>query len=296
MKKPILIAEIGCNHKGELNIAKEMIKVAAIYCQVDFVKFQKRNINEPLNEEKYKSPHPNPHHSYGETYGEHRKVLELSLSEHIELKNYCETLGVGYSTSVWDTTSAKQMISLNPDYLKVPSACNLNFELLEELCGNFNGEIHLSLGMTNKQEELEIINFLHEHRASDRTILYSCVSGYPVSFKDISLLEISRLKKLYESKVKSIGFSGHHLGIAADIAAAVLGATHIERHFTLDRTWKGTDHAASLEPGKFKKLNRDLANVSHAMKFKENDILPIEHQQREKLKSPMIRRLVQYEA
>ena len=115
-------------------------------------------------------------------------------------------------------------------------------------------------------------------------VLFSCTSGYPVAFEEICLLEITRLKEKFGTKVKQIGFSGHHLGIAADIAAQALGAEVFERHFTLDRTWKGTDHAASLEPDGMRRLARDLKNVALALSHKSQEILPVEAVQREKLK------------
>lgn len=99
-KEPNVVAEIGCNHKGEIEIAKEMIKTAKIFCKVDYVKFQKRNIKELLTEEEYNAPHSNPFNSYGVTYGAHREYLEFSLDQHRELKSYCEEIGIEYSSSV----------------------------------------------------------------------------------------------------------------------------------------------------------------------------------------------------
>lgn len=284
MCKHYVIAEIGCNHKGDMNIAKEMIKVAAEYCKVDAVKFQKRNNRELLTPEEYNAPHPVPYNSYGETYGLHREALEFTLEQHAELKKVCEEWGVSYSTSVWDVTSAREIITLNPQFIKVPSACNLNFRLLEVLAKEYTGEIHLSLGMTSKEEEDEIVDFFERYKRNNDVILYSCVSGYPVAFEDLSLLEISRLKEKFSGRVKSIGFSGHHLGIAADIAALTLGAEYFERHFTLDRTWKGTDHAASLEPDGMRKLARNIRNVSKSLTYKREEILDVEKVQRKKLK------------
>lgn len=115
-------------------------------------------------------------------------------------------------------------------------------------------------------------------------VLYNCTSGYPVPFEDVCLLDIKLLQDSYGDQVKQIGFSGHHLGIAVDIAAYTLGAPIIERHYTLDRTWKGTDHAASLEPMGLRKLSRDLNAVHSALAYKQQDVLPIEQVQREKLK------------
>ena len=115
-------------------------------------------------------------------------------------------------------------------------------------------------------------------------ILYNCTSGYPVPFQDVCLLEINDLKNKYESQIKEIGFSGHHLGIAVDVAAYTLGASYVERHYTLDRTWKGTDHSASLEPEGMRKLIRNLKATYDSLNFKQKEILDIEQVQRDKLK------------
>mgnify|MGYP001372380570 FL=1 len=282
-KEPKLIAEIGCNHKGDMEIAKQLLKVAA-EIGVEVAKFQKRNNKELLTEEQYSAPHPNPINSYGDTYGTHREFLEFDISQHQELKEYAENLGLIYSTSVWDTTSAKETVSINPALIKVPSACNNNFEMLKVLRDEYHGEVHISFGMTTKEEEEQIVLFFEENNQSKRLVLYSCTSGYPVPFEDICMLEIFRIKEKFQNRVKAIGFSGHHLGIAVDVSAYTLGAEWIERHFTLDRTWKGTDHSASLEPTGLRKLSRDLKATYKALSYKQSDILDIEKVQREKLK------------
>ena len=284
MQPPKVVAEIGCNHKGDMDIAKEMILVAATFCKVDGIKFQKRNPKELLTEEEYNSPHPNPMHAYGNTYGEHREFLELDLDQHKQLKNWCDEFGVTYSSSVWDVTSAKEIVGLKPHHIKIPSACNLHFEMLGYLCENYEGEIHLSFGMTTKEEELQVVSFFEERYRAQDLVIYSCTSGYPVAFEDIALYEILRLQETFGDRVKEIGFSGHHLGIAADVAAMALGATWIERHYTLDRTWKGTDHAASLEPDGLRRLVRDVRNVAKSLDYKREDILEVEKVQRKKLK------------
>ena len=282
---PKVIAEIGCNHLGKMEIAKELIDLAK-ESGANYVKFQKRNNKELLTEEQYNAPHPNPHNSYGDTYGAHREYLEFDVKQNRELKDYCDNIGITYSTSVWDVTSAKEMISFNPEFLKVPSACNNNFEMLKVLRDEFKGQVQLSIGMTKKDEVEEIVKFFElNNQAKSRLLLYSCTSGYPVPAKDVALLEINWLYDNYGDRVNEIGFSGHHLGIALDVAAYTLGARWIERHFTKDRTWKGTDHAASLEPGGLSKLTRDLNSVYEALNYKSNEILPIESVQREKLKN-----------
>lgn len=281
--KPVVIAEIGCNHMGQMEIAKELIRLAK-YSGADVAKFQKRNNKELLTEAQYNAPHPNPYNSYGDTYGAHREFLEFDLDQHRELKAFAEENGIKYATSVWDVTSAKEIISLNPELIKVPSACNNHFGLLEELRDRYTGEIHISFGMTTHEEEQSVIDFFDRAQQAHRLVVYSCTSGYPVPFKDVCLLEITRLKQAYGSKVKHIGFSGHHLGIAIDMAAYTLGAVWIERHFTKDRTWKGTDHAASLEEPGLRKLVRDLQSTHEALQYKGEEILGIEQVQRDKLK------------
>lgn len=287
--KPLVIAEIGCNHKGNMDIAHEMIVTAATYCKADVVKFQKRCNKELLSEDEYNAPHPHPENSYGETYGAHREFLEFTLEQHRQLQEWCKECNIEYSTSVWDITSAKEICTLHPKLIKVPSACNLNKGMLQYLCDNFDGEIHLSLGMTTRDEEEMIVSFFEQNGRNQDLVLYSCTSGYPVPFEDICLNEITRLRQTFEDRVKAIGFSGHHLGIAVDAAAVALGAEWIERHFTLDRTWKGTDHAASLEPDGIRKLARDCRAVFKALNSKKEEILDIEKIQRNKLKKNQIK-------
>ncbi len=286
--KPTIIAEIGCNHKGDIQIAKELIKVAKTFCKADIVKFQKRNNKELLSDEQYDEPHPNPENSYGKSYGEHREFLEFNLDQFSEIKNYCEKLEIDWSSSVWDLSSAKKISSLKPKLIKVPFACNNNYKMLEWLCENFEGDIHVSTGMTTKKEIEDLVCFFESKKKNENLVLYSCTSGYPVSFKDVCLLEIKYLKDKYYNRIKDIGFSGHHLGIAIDIAAYTLGANWIERHYTLDRTWKGTDHAASLEPEGMRKLVRNLNSVYTSMSYKETEILEVEKFQMMKLKNNKI--------
>lgn len=282
--KPFVIAEVGCNHMGRMDIAKDLIETAAHFCKVDAIKFQKRCPKELLTPEQYSAPHPNPANSYGDTYGAHREFLEFDIDQHAQLKKWCEEAGIIYSTSVWDLTSAKEITSIQPKFIKIPSACNTHFEMLQWLCDNYEGEIQLSFGMTTHEEEEQVVRLFEKNGRENDLILYNCISGYPVPFKDICLLEINRMREQYGGRVKAIGFSGHHLGIAVDIAAYILGAQYIERHYTIDRTWKGTDHAASLEPDGVRKLVRNLNAVYESLTYKNQEILPIEQVQRNKLK------------
>lgn len=287
-RKTRVIAEIGCNHKGDMEIAKELIRVAAQTCKADVAKFQKRSPKELLSDEQYNAPHPNPHHSYGSTYGEHREFLEFTLDQHAELKEFCDGQGIQYSSSVWDLQSAEEICALKPELIKIPSATNLNFKLQAYLCENYPGKIHVSTGMTLRDEIDQLIAFYEERGRAKDLVVYACTSGYPVAFEELCLREITTLIEKYGDRVDQIGFSGHHLGIAADIAAMTLGARWIERHFTLDRTWKGTDHSASLEPDGLRRLCRDIHHVEAALTYKQTDILEVEEVQRKKLKATPI--------
>jgi len=279
---PLFVAEIGCNHKGSIEIARQMIVVAKT-CGANVAKFQKRCARELLTPEQYNAPYDNPH-SYGRTYGEHREFLEFDAATHAALKKYAEEHGIIYSTSVWDLTSAKEIAALHPKFIKIPSACNNHLVMLSYLRDHYEGEIHLSAGMSTDAELDAAVDVFRQ--CPQRLAMYSCTSGYPVPFEDVCLLEIVRLKRRYQDtgRVRTIGFSGHHNGIAIDSTAVLLGASIIERHFTLDRAWKGSDHAASLEPGGFTRIVRDLRHLRLALTCKQQEILPIEEVQRKKLK------------
>merc|ERR1711871_892591 len=218
--EPKVMAEIGCNHMGQLDIAKELLTLAK-ECGCEYGKFQKRCPKELLTPEQYAAPHPNPRNSYGDTYGAHREFLELTIAQHAELKEHCDKIGLGYSCSVWDITSAKELVTINPDLIKVGSPSNQHFEMQKVLRDEYSGDVHISTGMTTKEEIEKIVQFWEEGKgdAKNRIVLYNCTSGYPVPFEDVCLLELRTLYDLYHDRVKYIGFSGHHLGIAVDVAA-----------------------------------------------------------------------------
>ena len=285
-KSPVLIAEIGCNHMGKISLAKEFIDISKKFCDLRYVKFQKRHPKTLLSKNEYYAPHPVPENSFGVTYGKHREKLEFNLNQHKYLKKYCESKKITYSTSVWDLKSAKEISSIKPKFIKIGSATNTNYKVLNYLLKNFHGKIHVSLGMTNQKEEEKLIDLFTKYKRNKDLILYACTSAYPVETKDTCLLEIPRLIEKYKRKnlAMDIGFSGHHKGIALDIAAYALGANYIERHFTLDRTWKGTDHSASLEPDGIRRLKRNLEETFKALKYKNQEILEVEIASRNKLK------------
>lgn len=156
--------------------------------------------------------------------------------------------------------------------------------MLEYLCKNFGGEIHLSVGMTTQAEEKSIVDLFKKFDRNKDLVIYACTSGYPVPPEDICLLEVKRLVETFGDEVKAVGFSNHSPGISFDTVAFALGSQYFERHFTLNRTWKGTDHAASLEPDGMRRVARDLRSTQKALTYKSQEILDIEKVQRKKLK------------
>jgi len=281
--KPKVIAEVGAVHLGSMSRAKELIRLAKL-SGADYVKFQKRNPDESTPEHMKDKPHPNRMFSYGETYLDHRKNLELTLSQHVELKEYCEEIGIGYSSSVWDMTSAREIVSLNPDFIKIPSACNQHKEMLEFLRTRYSGDIHISTGMTTKNEMSDICSWIASEDLRSRIVLYHCTSKYPCDFKDLHLLEIENLYQRYSKSPIRLGFSNHGKGIASDIAGYVLGAEWVERHFIDDRMIRHTDASASLEPQGLSKLIRDLNSVFIALNSRPEEMDEEELSQRNKLK------------
>lgn len=271
MHKCFVISELGCNHQGDISIAKEMIRMSKI-AGANYAKFQKRNIEDYPE---WKNKIYNSENSFGKTYYDHRQHLEFTIEQHKELKLYCEEIGIKYACSVWDLQSASSIISLSPDYIKVPSACNEDYELLEYLFYNYDNPIHISTGMISKEAKTKLLSYL----TVKNVVVYHTTSAYPVPFKELYLKEITNLTKDFET-----GYSGHHLGISVDICAYTLGVEWVERHFTLDRTSKGTDHSASLEPAGLQKLCRDLEACYKALTYKDVDFTEEEEINRDKLK------------
>lgn len=278
MKDFTIIAEIGGTHIGSLERAKKLAKLAKI-SGADILKSQKRNPKESTPKKMWDKPHPNQIFSYGKTYLEHRINLELPIEDHAKLMRYCESIDLDYSTSVWDVTSTKEVIGIKPKFIKIPSACNHNDEILNLLIHEFDGEIHISTGMTSKSERIILYKKLLPHK--DRIVIYHCTSGYPVPFEKLYLKEIINLSKIFPN----VGYSNHGYGIATEPVAYSLGARFFERHFIDDRMFRHTDASCSLEPQGLHKLNRDITAVSKTLQFKPDHIPDIEMEQRIKLRN-----------
>ena len=253
-----IIAEIGINHQGDVKIAKELISKAAD-AGANAVKFQKRSISRILTKEGLEMPYDNPN-SFGKTYGEHKKALELSEEDYKELFNFSVTQNVLFCASGWDEESIDFLDNLGVSFFKMASADLTNFPLLEHTAKK-NKPVILSTGMS----DLEIVKKAYELilNYNNKISILQCTSTYPAKFKEINLNVIQTYKKNFPDAV--IGYSGHELGIAIPTVSVALGAKIVERHFTLDRTMKGGDHAASLEPLGFKKMVRDIRHVEQAL-------------------------------
>lgn len=264
-------AEAGCNHQGDIRTAKKMIRAAAdAGCSV--VKFQKRTPFLMSQAHKDK-PYDNPH-SFGKTYGEHRQALEFNSQQHAELWNQCRMEGIEYAVSVWDEQAFLDVKHLSAPFIKIPSARNEDMDLLRVVADGWKGEVHVSNGMADPGIEKEWKTLF-----GDRLVVYVATSSYPCRFSDVCLKDIIRLK---EAGYR-VGLSGHHQGIAIDVAAAALGVEWVERHFTLDRCMRGTDHAASLEKDGITKLVRDIDALKSAWNVRHG-VLPCEVETRAKLK------------
>jgi YrbI family 3-deoxy-D-manno-octulosonate 8-phosphate phosphatase len=279
-ERTYVIAEIGNNHQGDVEIAKELLRQAKL-CGADAVKSQKRDIATLLTPEERARPYDSPH-AFGRTYGEHRERLELPEPAWRELFVLAESLGIDFFASAWDVPSARLLRSLGCPVFKIPSAATTHTGLLAEVAG-YGQPVILSTGMTTLPEIDQAVQTL---RRCELYVL-QCTSNYPCPFDSVHLRVIPALRERYGTIV---GLSGHHRGIAVDAAAVALGARVIERHFTLDRTWKGSDHAASLEPGGLARLVRDVRAVEQALGSARKEIQACEEASLHKLRGATMRK------
>jgi sialic acid synthase len=267
-KHVYIIAEIGCNHQGSLEIFKNMI-LKAKECGVDAVKSQKRCNRECLTQEQYAAPYISPH-SFGQTYGEHREKLELNKDEWEDVMNFADDLGIPLFASVFDISSARFMKDLGVEMVKIGAGQVTQRELLTEV-SSYGLPVLLSTGMST-YEEIDQAVEIFARTGVDLTLM-QCTSAYPCPYEDIHLRVIPTLMERYGLPV---GFSGHHTSVAIDAAAVALGAAAIERHFTLDRTMKGTDQVLSLEPVGMNQVVRYIRATESALGDPEKQVLEIE--------------------
>ena len=250
-----VIAEIGLNHNGDVEIAKQLVDVAAD-SGAQAVKFQKRTPAISTPEHMKNTPRETPWGTM--TYLEYRYRVEFDREQYIEIGDYATVRGLDWFASPWDVPSVHFLDDLNVVAHKVASASVTDIMLLEALAAT-GKPIILSTGMSTLDEIDAAVRIL----GSDNLVMLHATSTYPLPAEEANLATITTLQKRYGSV--PIGYSGHERGLQISIAAVALGAVAVERHITLDRTMWGSDHAASLEPQGFEHLVRDIRIVSEAM-------------------------------
>lgn len=252
-----IIAEIGQNHNGSLDLAKQLIEAAAM-CGVDAVKSCKRNLTCELTAEAWNRPYEGPQ-SFGATYGEHRQALELSPEQHAELDKFCRSKGLIYFVSACDIPSVEVMEEIGVPLYKVASRDLTNIPLLERMA-NTGKPMILSGGMADEADMADSVECVRRHH--DQLVIMHCTSEYPTPYEDVNLLAMYTLREKFNALV---GLSDHTIGIMTATVAIGMGACAIEKHLTLARYMKGTDHAASLEPDGLRRVVRDIRNLEQAL-------------------------------
>jgi N-acetylneuraminate synthase len=248
-----VIAEIGINHNGDIDLAKKLINVA-LGSGCDAVKFQKRTIDVVYTKEELAKPRESP---FGATNGDLKRGLEFEQEEYEEIDRYCREVKIDWFASCWDEASVDFIAQFKVPCFKVASASLTDDNLLRHTRA-VGKPIILSTGMSTIQEVDHAVEVLGK---KDLILLHAC-STYPAYYEELNLHVIDVLRARYGVPV---GYSGHETGLPSSVAAAVLGACMIERHITLDRSMWGSDHAASLEPNGITRLVRDIRLIEKSM-------------------------------
>lgn len=246
-----IIAEIGINHNGSLDISKKLIDVA-VKSGCDAVKFQKRDIDIVYSKETLMIPRSSP---WGETTEDQKKGLEFTIDDYAEIDDYCKKNKIDWFASSWDINSQKLMRQFNFKHNKIASAMITNIEFVKEVAKE-KKHTFISTGMT-QYKEIELALEIFNENGCDYTLMHT-VSTYPTKDNECNINMIQTLSKKYKCKV---GYSGHEVGILPSVLAAMLGASAIERHITLDRSMYGSDQSASLEEDGVKRLVRDIRSI-----------------------------------
>jgi len=248
-EQPFIVAEIGINHNGDVNLAKKLIDMA-VFAGCDAVKFQKRTIELVYTPEELAKERESP---FGTTNGDLKRGLEFGKKEYKEIGRYCKQRGIMWFASPWDVKSVDFLEEFNVPCYKIASACITDERLLKRIKATRKPAI-LSTGMSTKEEIKRAVKILGEKNL----VVLHCTSTYPSKLEELNLNVINWLKKEFNCPV---GYSGHETGIVEPVMAAVLGACVVEKHITLDRAMWGSDHAASLEPNGLNRLVRDIRNL-----------------------------------
>ena len=248
-----VIAEIGINHNGDIDLAKRLISVA-VAAGCDAVKFQKRTVDVVYTEKELSQPRPNP---FGETNGDLKRGLEFGYEDYAEINSFCKQVKIDWFVSPWDEASVDFVEQFNPPVYKIASASLTDDNLLRHV-RKTGKPVIASTGMSTYDE----IDHAVEVLGRDGLILMHTTSTYPAKYEQLNLRAIPTMIERYNLPV---GYSGHETGIPTTVAAAVLGACCVERHITMDRAMWGSDQAASLEPNGISRLVRDLRLCEQSM-------------------------------
>ncbi|XP_077992350.1 N-acetylneuraminate-9-phosphate synthase-like [Glandiceps talaboti] len=252
------IAEIGQNHQGDINIAKQMIQVAKD-AGADCAKFQKSELKHKFNKAALARPYNSPH-SWGATYGEHKEFLEFSHDQYRELKAYADSVGIILGASGMDDKAVDFLDELGIPFFKVGSGDTNNMPYLENTAKKGRPMI-ISSGMQTMSTMRQVYKTVKP--INDKFCFLQCTSAYPLEPEDVHLNIIKQYQKEFPDI--PIGYSGHEGGMTITLAAVAMGAKVVERHITMDKTWKGNDHKASLEPAELKELIAEIRVVERAM-------------------------------
>ena len=251
MKKPYLIAEIGINHNGDINIVKKLIKNSKD-CGFDAVKFQKRTIDIVYDKKTLDTPRESP---WGKTTRDQKLGLEFEKPQYDEIDSYCKEVNIEWFGSAWDIKSLEFLNNYNLKFNKIASAMIVDHEFLNEVAKK-NKHTFISTGMSTKEDIDNAVSIFKKNNCSFE--LMHCVSTYPMKVEDANLITINQLKNEYNCNV---GYSGHENGVVVSLVAIMLGVTSLERHITLDRTMYGSDQAASLELSGMKDLTESMNKI-----------------------------------
>lgn len=261
MNHTIIIAEAGVNHNGSLILAKKLID-AAVEAGVDYVKFQTFNANLLVSKSAQKAEYQKNNTQNDESQHEMLKKLELSWEDHLELIEYCKVKCIQFFSTAFDLESLTILSKLGFNLFKIPSGEITNLPYLKKLA-HLAKEVILSTGMCTLEEIGEAIQVLTKGGVPlDKITVLHCNTEYPTPMKDVNLLAMNEIGRKFQVRV---GYSDHTLGIEIPIAAVALGATVIEKHFTLDRNMEGPDHQASLEPYELKAMVSAIRNIELAL-------------------------------
>lgn len=248
-----VVAEIGINHNGDLDLAKRLISVA-VAAGCDAVKFQKRTVDIIYSREELAKPRESP---FGTTNGDLKRALEFDLEDYRDLDAYCKAVNIAWFASCWDEQSVDFINQFDTPCFKIASASLTDDDLLRHTRATGKPLI-ASTGMSTLEEIDHALDVLGNN---DVILLHAC-SAYPAYYEELNLRAIPAMRARYGIPV---GYSGHETGIPSSVAAVVLGACCIERHITLDRAMWGSDHAASLEPNGISRLVRDIRLIEQSL-------------------------------